>query len=257
MICPAAFMKRLLFIFLLSAPLLLLSQTAKEWIAKGIPLMDAYKEAAALDCFVKALQLEPGNYEALWRCSLMKSHEGQRYTDPVKRANFLSSAKYLAQKAIEANPTHAEGYFCMSTAISLIALDSSTKEKVAASKEIKDFAMKAIQYDPNHAGAWHILGGWNYNVANLSSFERGMGKLLFGAELDGATVEKALSCYNKALAGKPTFIRYLYDKAECLYSMKLYDEAKKVLQTTLSTKVLSLDDPMILDKARTLMGKLD
>jgi tetratricopeptide (TPR) repeat protein len=175
----------------------------------------------------------------------------------VKRANFLSSAKYLAGKAIEANPAHAEGYFCMSTALGLIALDASTREKVAASKDVRDYALKAIQYDPNHAGAWHILGGWNYNVANLSSFERSMGKLFFGAELDGASVEKALSCYNKALQGKPTFIRFLYDKAECLYSMKLYDDARKVLQTTLATKVLSLDDPMILDKARSLMGKLD
>jgi tetratricopeptide (TPR) repeat protein len=171
--------------------------------------------------------------------------------------NHLSSAKYLAEKAIEINPTHAEGYFCLCTAQALIALSSSTKEKVAASKVIRDNAITALKYDPKHAGAWHVLGGWHYNVANLNFAERAAAKLIFGAELEGASVEKALECYNNALKGKPRFIRYLYDKAECLYSMNKFDESRQVLQTALTTQPLSLDDPPILEKCRKLMEKLN
>jgi regulator of microtubule dynamics protein 3 len=248
-------MKKMLVLLVALLPLFTTAQTVDELVAQGVSQMDRQLEGAALATFTKVLAKEPNNYAGLWRSALLKTRIGNRINEVEDQATYFRSAKDLATKAIAANPNDAEGYFVMSVALGRMALISGSKEKVAMSKDIQSNAMKAINLNSKHAGAWHILGKWNYGVANLNFAEKAAANVLFGGVPKDASNDKALQCYNTALTLKPNYILYMYDKAEVLYTLGKIDECKTTLNAAIALQPFTPDDPTTQAKCRALLGR--
>jgi tetratricopeptide (TPR) repeat protein len=233
-------------------------QQIKDLMAAGNKLRDEHKEALALTKYDKVLELSPTNYEALHNASLLYSRVGNRFgeADAAKKTTYFRKAKDLADRAIKANPTDAEGYFVMSVAMGRIALIAGSKERVAASTDIKKNAETALRYAPQHAGAWHILGRWNTKVANLNFAEKAAANMLFGGLPEGASNQNAVNCYLNALKYKPNYILYMYDLAWAYYNMGNKTKCKETLDALLKLKPVTEDDPGLQAEARDLLASL-
>lgn len=229
-----------------------------ELMASAQKLRDANNEALALTKYQKVLELNPNHYEGLHNASFLYSRVGNRFSDEelAKKTEYFRKAKDLAQKAITQNPTDAEGYYVMSVAMGRIALIAGSKERVAASTDIKKNAETALRYDPKHAGAWHILGRWNIKVANLNFAEKAAANVLFGGLPEGASNQNAVNCYLNALKYKPNYILYLYDLAWAYYQMGNKAKCKETLEALLKLKPVTEDDPGLQAEAKSMLAEL-
>lgn len=231
------------------------SSDAPLLVKQGKDLLTQMKEEDALEKFKAAIKSDPLNYEAAWNASLMCSRIGNRQADETKKKEYFVIAKQYAVKSLKLNPTDAESNFAMAVAMGRMALISGAKDKVAASRDIKNYADLAIKYNPNHAGAWHVLGKWNYEVANLNFAERAIANSLFGGIPDG-DINKSIDCYNKAINLDPNDILYYLDLATAYHNIESDSKAIETLKKALALKPRFEDDANYLVQCKKLMDEI-
>lgn len=248
-----------LFIFLAGS---MFAQTAdakfEELMAAAKRLREGNNEALALIKYDEALKINPNDYEALHSASFLYSRVGNRMGEDMleKKTQFFRKAKDLADRAIKQNPTDSEGYFVMSVAMGRIASIAGSKERVAASTDIKKNAETALRYNPQHAGAWHMLGRWNSKVANMNFSEKTAANVLYGGLPEGASNQNAINCYQNALKYRPNYILYMYDLATTYYTIGNTAKCKEILQALLKLKPVNEDDPIIKEEAELMLSEL-
>ena len=217
----------------------------------------SYNEPQALNAYLKVLKIDSTNYEALWNASYLYSRIGNRFKSKKKKKEYFNRAKDLAERALRVNSLAAESNFAMSVAMGRMALISGAKARVAASSDIKHFAEVALKYDPHHAGAWHVLGRWNYEVANLNFAERMAANLLFGGLPKGASDRNAIDDYKSAIKYDGDNMLYYRDLA-IVYKKENQDQnAIDTLHKLLSLNPKSPDDPGYMKEARQMLKKLE
>jgi tetratricopeptide (TPR) repeat protein len=174
----------------------------------------------------------------------MNSRIGWRTVDAAAKKNYYLKAKEFAQKAISLKPNDAESNFVMAVAMGRMAEISGAKERVAASKDIKKYVDLALKYNDQHAGAWHVLGKWNYRVANLSFAEEAAAKVL-GGKLDAASNARAVECLNNAIRlGKQTMM-YHFDLANVYNKMGKTAEAKEQISKASNIYNMNPDNAVV------------
>jgi tetratricopeptide (TPR) repeat protein len=172
--------------------------SVSSMLQKAKTLDETAHEEEALQEYLSILKLDPANNEATRNISLLYSKIGNREKESDNKKAYFKVASQYATNALKQNPSDAESNFCMAVALGRMALISSPKEKVAASRDIKKYAELALSFNPTHAGAWHVLGKWNYEVANLNFAERAAADYLFGGIPDGS-LDEAVKDYIKAI----------------------------------------------------------
>src|SRR5256886_11507154 len=113
-------------------------------------------------------------------------------------------ARALADAAVRANPTGGDARLMIGSARGRLSLTRGGKERVRFARIIYDEAMKAVELDSTHDGAYHVLGSWNAEIKRLSGIQRFFAKALFGAGfMDKANWPDAQRYLAKAVAWKP------------------------------------------------------
>ncbi len=212
----------------------LTAQETASFVQQGDSAYAAMDNQAALDFYLKAVNAEPNNYEALWKLSRAYVDVGEKLTDKEKRKEYFKKAEEMARKAIEVNPEGAKGHLYLSIALGRVALDASPKERIRLSKEIKSEVDKALELDPNDDIAWHVLGRWHRKLATLSWIEKKFANIFLGGVPKEASVEKAAECFQKAIELKPDHINHHLELAITYEKLgqkdKAIEEYKKVLE---------------------------
>lgn len=193
------------------------SQTSAE-MARADSLFENYQQQEALNAYDQILENEPKNFNALWHSSLLYSRLGNEFDDEDQQKAYFNKAKERAERALEVDPVHTQSNFVMAVAMGRMALIVGAKERVAASRDIKKYAERSLEADSSNAGAWHVLGRWNYEISDLNFAERLAANVLFGGIPEGASNEKATKYIEKAIELNPDMLLYYYDLA------KAYDE---------------------------------
>jgi tetratricopeptide (TPR) repeat protein len=98
-------------------------------------------------------------------------------------------------------------------------------------KEIKKFADKAIQINPNNFKAWHILGKWHYEISNLNFFEKAAIKLFYGG-LPESSFKISIKSYEKAKSINSKFCLNYLELA------KAYEKNDDINQAITNLKLL-------------------
>jgi len=212
-------------------------------------------EEAALQKYQAVLKIDPSNYEAMWHTSFLFARVGNRQTDIEIKKQYFNSAKLYAEKALQLNAIDAQANYVMAAAMGRIALISPPKEKVTASRDIKKYAELAIQYNPNHSGAYYILGVWNYQVATLNFAERSAAKYLFGGIPDGS-LDNAIKNFVQAIKLDPDYILYYLDLARALKEKQYKDETIKILNKALTLPSKTEDDAGYLEACRKMLAEV-
>ena len=241
--------------FLMLAALLAKAQSVDEMIQEARQLETQMKETEALEKDKDILKIQPAQLDALNQASQLSARIGNRQKNKEDKITYFNQAKSYAQEALKVNPNNAQSNLSMAIAMGRMALISGAKDKVAASKEVKKYAELAIKFDPKLAQGYHVLGKWNYEVANLNAFERGAAKMLFGGLPDGS-LQNAISNYEKCRQLDPSFLLNYYELARAYKENDEQEKAMEVLKKALTLRSIVEDDAAIKADCKKMLENL-
>ena len=88
--------------------------------------------------------------------------------------------------------------------------------------------------DPEHDGAYHVLGMWHAEIRRLSGIERFFAKtFLGGGFMDRASWDSAAVHMERAVALKPEDLQHRFDLAGVYMDLERYAEAREQLEEVL------------------------
>ncbi len=226
-------------------------------MAIGDSLYNEVKPAEALKHYLNAVAVEPGNFELLWRISRTQADVASTLSDKGRRDNLYALARSYGETAIRADSARAEGYFVLARALGLLARTKGSKERVKFAKQIYDAASKALERDPNHDGAHHVIGAWHAEILRLSGVARFFAKTFLGADFFGiASWDSAATHLERAVAIDPRHVFHRLELAEIYIDLKRYGDARQQLTTLLELPDRNISDPAYKKEARKLLKKI-
>jgi tetratricopeptide (TPR) repeat protein len=236
-------------------------QTASDHILKGDEYFAALDDQKALDEYLAAVQLEPANYEALWKAARGIVDVSDLITGTDKesketRKKMYKDAVSYAYKAVAANREDTWGHFFLSSAMGNKALLMSTKDQIDASKKIRTEIDKAIELDGTNDLANHALGRWHRRMAEIGGAKRFFGGLIYGSIPKG-TFAEAEKAFLRAIELKPDYINHHIELARTYMVMGKFDlavpEYQKAIDLPVSTskdKDLKAEAAVEIEKAK-------
>jgi tetratricopeptide (TPR) repeat protein len=220
----------------LVAPAMLAAQaqpTVAEHIALGDSAHAALAPQQALGHYRAALALDSTNYAALWKAGretvdMAKQIAGKDDASKQLRDSLYVAAQAYGEAAVRVNPNGADGHFTIAQALGRLSRTRGGKERVRFAKIIYDEAMKAIELDSTHDGAYHVVGAWHAEVKRLSGFQKFFAKALFGGGfLDKGNWDDAQKYLQRAVALKPQNIFHRLELAEVYVDLGKYAKARE------------------------------
>ena len=246
---------------LLALPASLAGQDVAGHIQLAIEAQGARDPVAALDHIRAALALDSTNYEANWRASELLMDIGKQTPDSVKspaRDTIYAEAEAYGRRAVALNPDGADGHYVLAAAIGRASLTKSSKERVHRAAEIRAEALRALELDPGHANADHVLGRWNAEIMRLSGFTRFFARTFLGGKIfHAASWDSAVVYMDRAIALAPENIYHHLDLAEIYIDRDRYREARIHLNQVLTLPVTDVMDPTYQAQARVLQTRIE
>ena len=232
-------------LLLLPAPPLA-AQSVADHVALGVAAMQVHDLHTALAHYEAALAMDSTSYEANWRAALALLDEGEQIPDSVKspeRDSLYARAERLAGRAVAADSMGADGHFALAAAVGRASLTMGKKARIRRASIVRHEALRTLEIDPRHDGAYHILGRWNAEIMRLSGLSRFFAKSLLGAGVFGeASWEGAISNMERAVALDPGRLYHRLELAEIYVDRKRYDDARSEL-----AQLAALPDREIMD----------
>jgi tetratricopeptide (TPR) repeat protein len=229
------------------------AQSAHDHVALGTAALEAHDLRTALAHFDAAVSRDSTDYEANWRGAIALIDTAEVIPDNVKspeRDSLYARAERLARRAVAADSAGADGHFALAAAVGRASLTMGKQERIRRARIIRDEAMRAIQLNPRHDGAYHILGRWNAEIMRLSGLSRFLAKRLLGAGIFGeASWEAAVSDMERAVALDPGRLYHHLELAEIYVDRKRYDDARAQL-----ADMAALPDREIMDSVYRQKG---
>lgn len=223
------------------------AQTVHDHVELGIAAVQAHDLPTGLAHFEAALSEDSTSYEANWRAAIALLDEGEAIPDSARstrRDSLYARAEVLARRAVAADSGRAEGHFALAAAVGRASLTMGKKARIRRAALIRDEALRTIEIDPRHDGAYHILGRWNAEIMRLSGLSRFFAKSFLGAGIFGkASWQEAISNMEKAVALDPARIYHRLELAEILVDRKRYAEARAQLDEVAALPDRELMDP--------------
>ena len=217
----------------------------------------ALRPAEALNHYENLLRSDSTNFEALWKASMCAIDLGEFETDKKKRDEYQRKGELLARRAVSLKSDNAEGHFHLSRALGIAALSVGVKQRVNYARDVREHAMLALKYDPEHAGALHVMGVWNAEVMRLSFAEKLLAKAFLGAGFfSQASWEDALKYMEKSAAVDPNRLTHHLDLARVYRDRKMYDKARASYKRVIDGRVYYYNDEHYKRLAAAELAKL-
>lgn len=245
-------MKHLLWILLLGAAATFAS-TAED-LAKADALRERLDERGALAAYQAIAARDTTSLEALWTASFLASTIGGRHKKEDQ--GLIRVGQNLAATAMRRFPDSADARFAWAVSLAMRLSTMKVSERAEASKELRRRIGTVLEKDPDHPGAWYLLGRWRLVYASLGTLETLAAKAVFGGIPAEATLANAEIAFRKAIAKRPGEPLYQLDLARTLVKQDREAEAIKILIAAKDLKPRSGDDPSNLEKIRKLLAKL-
>lgn len=249
-------MVRQLFVVCLTFfPNLLFAQTASEHLMRGNEFMHRFDNARALEEYEQAYAVDTSNCTVLWKIAEASVNLGEEAGKKEQR-QYYQFAESWARKAVATCPDTANGHFFVAVTSGKLALFDGGKAKINRSKEVKAEAEKTLQIDPNHHGAYHVLGRWHYELAKLSWILKAFAKIVYGGVPPGANYEQAVAFFKKAIAIRPDWIHHHMQLGIVYMKIKKPELARQEFQLALDLPVLDHEDEAHKKECRRLLEKI-
>jgi len=156
----------------------------------------------ALELFRAASEARPAEAFLHQKIARQYSDLAVDVTDTTERKAVLERALDYAQRAAALDPHHAESVLSVAICRGQLAAFGDIREKVRASRLIREDAERALALNPRYAWAHHVLGRWHLEVTELGATARLFLKVFYGG-LPSASVAEAVTQLEQAVALEP------------------------------------------------------
>jgi len=230
------------------------AQSFNEHIAVGDSLQKSMQPAQALEHFRAALEQEPEDYVALWKFALAQIDVAKQLKDEAMSDSLYAVAGEFAERAVRADSADAEGHFVLAYALGQVSRTKGGKERVRYAKEIYDAAARALELNPDHAGAHHILGAWHAEIKRLSGVTRFFARTFLGGGFMGiASWDSSLVHLAVAVGMEPEHVFHRLELAEVLIDVGHFERARVQLNALLELPIADVSDPEHKEEATALL----
>ncbi len=232
-------------------------QTAAEWISKGDAAYAGRNASDAVAAYEKALAIDPGSYDALWRASRSEVDLASAESNADERSAMYKTAQDEAARAVQANPNGADGHFVLAEALGRMALTLGPRDRVKYAAKVRDQALECLKVEPKHAGCLHVMGVWNAEVMRLSGFTRMIARNFLGGQIFGeASWENARRYLEEAVTNDPRRIVHRLDLAKVYADMGMKSQAKTEYEAVVSGETIDYNDPRYKAEAADSLKKM-
>ena len=209
------------------------------------------QEEKALNLYLEVLEKAPRNYEALWNTSLLYTRKGQRQSNFTDEVRYYEKAREFARTCLRYHTDKPRSHYVYGIATAALVDDMpNSSERFRLIGEIKEYADRAVTMDPGYAPAWHLLGVWHSNLANVSQAERFAARLIYGRLPDGASKQKAEEYLNRAIRMEPDEILFYLDLGQHHQEFGEYSKAIPMFEKSLNLPAISENDRHYQQEAR-------
>jgi FimV-like protein len=238
----------------------LAAQTVAVHLAAGDTARCARNSPAALAHFREALALDSLSYEANWKASRELTDIGKLMPDAQRkqRDSVYAEALDLARRAVRIDSMGADAHYMVAVAAGRVALTKSAKERVRSARLVRDEALRAVELDPKHDGALHVLGRWNAEIMRLPGITKFFARTFLGASIfNAASWDSATIYFDRAIQINPQNIYHHLDLAEALIDDDHRAEARPHLEEVARLPLgCDVGDPSYKQRAAELLQKI-
>ena len=123
------------------------------------------------------------------------------------------------------------------------------------SKLVRQEAEAAVRLDPKNDYAWHVLGRWNYEIANFNSLLRALAQAIYG-QLPNASNEKAIDYFSRAIALQPRRVAHHLELARAYLALGDKEKARDEINRGISLPSVEKEDEENKARARATLKQL-
>jgi tetratricopeptide (TPR) repeat protein len=223
---------------------------------RGDQLDAQLKTKDALAMYLEAEKLQPDNAELLHRIAKQYGESQNDVPTKDEKIKIGMIALEFSKRAIAADPKNSMAQLAVAISYGRVAPYLDNKTKIAYSKLVKEYADKARELDPNGNDlVYHVLGAWNYELANLNPVLRAIAQLIYG-RLPNASNEAAVENFKKAIELNPRRLSNYVELGRTYAAMGKKEDARSALEKGLSLPNRQRDDPEAKERGRAALKKL-
>ena len=243
------------FAFLFLVVLTCRAESIEELVAAGDALDKKNRNAEAVSFYLKADAQKPNDAEILWRVSKQYSQLMVDAKSNSERKRLGQLALAAAQKAVAADPANSQAHLSLAIAYGRIALNQPARRKIEMSKLVRQEAEAAVRLDPKNDYAWHVLGRWNYEIANFNSLLKALAQAIYG-QLPNASNEKAIDYFSRAIALQPRRVAHHLELARAYLALGDKEKARDEINRGISLPSVEKEDEENKARARATLKQL-
>jgi tetratricopeptide (TPR) repeat protein len=227
-----------------------------ELVKKGDANDAKFKAEAALESYLPAEKLNPNDASLLVKIARQYVY---RMADLSSKAEQLKSGRTAlaySERAVKLAPNDSDPHLAVAICLGKLSPLLSNKESIEASHKIKAEAGTAAKLNPKDDFAWHLLGRWNQELAQIGGVTRAIAMMVYGA-LPSASYDEAVKDFQKAIALNPNRLIHYVELGRTYALMGRKEEAKKFIEKGLAMSNRDRDDPETKERGRKTLQSLE
>jgi tetratricopeptide (TPR) repeat protein len=242
-------------IFLATAPVWAVDSGITAAMARGDIADDELKTNEALAAYLEAEKLGCKDAEVLRKIAREYSLSMVDTKSKDEQRALGDKSLAYAQRAVATAPEDALAQLSVAICYGRVAPFLDNKTKIAYSKLVKEHAEKALNLDPSLDYGYHVLGAWNYELANMNVVLRVIAKLIYG-DLPSASFDEAVRNFKKAIELAPRRVAHHVELGRTYAAMGQTELARAELLKGLALPNREKDDPGTKERGREALKKL-
>jgi len=226
-----------------------------ELLKQGDAFDAKLDNAHALESYLQAEKLGATDADTL-------THIARQYALLMNDAKSQGEEQRLGERALDyskravaTNPEHAKSVLSVAICYGRLIRFQDTRTKVEYSRFVKEYADRALKLDPTDSYAWHVLGAWNYELAQMGPFSRAFVKVVYGG-IPPASNEEAERLFRKAASLAPDRVSHHAELGRTLAALGRKNEARLELNKALALPSREKDDPESKKRAAATLAQL-
>jgi tetratricopeptide (TPR) repeat protein len=227
---------------------ILVSGRAQD-IAAGDAALARFDLDTALAAYRAAYSKAPDNYEATWKLARALCDQSIYLKDPNRQKRRCIEAEQLARAAVRLQPDDSKSHAYLAVAVGKLALYEGGRRKVELAREVKTEALRAIQCNDQEDIAYHVLGVWNREMAELNWVLRKFAEFLYG-KFPPASLDDALRNLRRAAQIAPHVVAHRVELGVTLADARNWSEANATLNSALAMPKAWVTDDYYWEMAR-------
>lgn len=209
----------------------------------------------ALELFRRADALKPNDPSILQKLSKQISDSTEDIVDPQERKRLVEQALAYSERALALSPGNPICLLSLAVCYGKLTSTADNATRVEYSRRVKRYAEEALAADPSYAYAHHVLGKWNYEVAQIGGPTRVAARMLYGG-LPPASAAEATRHLEKAVELEPNLPAHHVELGFAYLSQGDKRRAIEHLKQGLSLPTTEKHDESCKARARAMLEKL-